>query len=366
MTHRCSNGLMLATALLAESSIASPPNQTALVPASDQAAGIASLWMAMLVGGCLIFAAVMFILAVGLWRARRQERRLSYVASRNLVIAAGVAVPLAVLIALVAGSLFLGNNISSRPPDGALHIEVIGWRWWWEIRYLDPDGELIATTANEIHVPVDRPVRFSLTSEDVIHSFWVPNLHGKTDLVPGQTNSSWFTARRAGIFHGQCAEFCGTQHALMGFRVIAQPAAEFKTWLAHQAQPARRADSPMLQRGREAFVSAGCASCHVIRGVTPPALANAAKTDSKDPLSADVRGLSKARTAARDKPVPAPDLTHFGSRLTLAAGARPNTAGHLGGWISDPQGIKPGVLMPPTMLEPGELTALIGYLQSLR
>lgn len=338
--------------------------QSALAPASDQASGIAMLWWAMLIGSIIIFTAVMVILGTGLWRARRQETQLSRLASRNLVIIAGVAIPLLVLIFLVGGSLFLGKDLSSRAPDGSQTIEVTGWRWWWEIRYLDADGELIATTANEIHVPVDRPVRLVLRSGDVIHSFWVPNLHGKTDLMPGKVNTSWFTAKREGVFFGQCAEFCGTQHALMGFRVVAQPQAQFQAWLARQAEDAQAPTTEQQALGREVFTDVGCMGCHDIRGVTPRTMSTG-RDPKGPPLIHDLRSSTKAKMAARNSPIPAPDLTHFGSRTTLAAGARPSTKGHIGGWLTDPQGIKPGALMPPTLLEPQELHALVAYLQSL-
>lgn len=342
------------------------PRQSALAPASDQAGGIALLWWVMLIVSTLVFLAVMAVLGVGLWRARGAKgSELTARASRNLVLVAGVAVPLVVLIALVGGSLFLGKDISTAPP-AALRIEVTGWRWWWEVRYLDADGSVVATTANEIHIPVDRPVEFLLRSEDVIHSFWVPSLHGKTDLTPGRVNSSWLTARKPGVYRGQCAEFCGTQHALMGFLVIVQPEADFERWLAHQSAPAAAATDPVLARGEAAFIESGCADCHVVRGVTPPQLAAAPKATKKNSPFAGTSIERYALAARLDRSVPAPDLTHFGSRQTLAAAARPNTRGHLGGWIADPQGIKPGALMPPTLLQPDELTSLIGWLQSLK
>lgn len=357
-------GTIIALSGLASTAQAQEKLQSALAPASDQASGIAVLWWAMLIGAIIIFAAVMVVLGTGLWWARRKETRLSGIASRNLVITAGVAIPLLVLIFLVGGSLFLGKDLSAKAPDNAQTIEVIGWRWWWEIRYLDENDQLIATTANEMHVPVDRPVRLVLKSGDVIHSFWVPNLHGKTDLMPGKVNTSWFTAKREGVFYGQCAEFCGTQHALMGFRVMAQPEPAFAAWLARQAENARAPTTEQQALGRQVFVDVGCAACHDIRGVTPRAMTTG-RDPKAPPLIHDLRAMGKADLARQDSPIPAPDLTHFGSRTTLAAGARPATKGHIGGWLTDPQGIKPGALMPPTMLEPQELHALVAYLQSL-
>ncbi len=318
--------------------LASPASalQSALAPASAQAEGIARLWWVMLWGGTAIFIAVIALLAAGLWRSRHTGGLpLSRLASRNLVIAAGVAIPLAILIALVAGSLLLGRSIATSAPANALHIRVTGWMWWWEVEYLDESGRVLATTANELHVPVGRPVRLSLVSGDVIHSFWTPPLHGKTDLVPGTVNSTWFTASQPGTWRGQCAEFCGTQHALMGFVAMARPAAEFRQWLENQSRPARPPATPQARRGLGVFLDAHCAGCHTIRG-----------TPARGELG--------------------PDLTHVASRSTLAAAARPNTRGHLAGWISDPQGIKPGNRMPRTPLEPAELHSLLAYLEQLR
>ena len=308
--------------------------QSALQPASSQAEGIAILWWSMFYGACFIFFAVMALLGMGLWRARKSDAQLSDVASRNLVIVAGVAIPLVILIVLVGGSLMLGKSIAAEAPDNALKVRVTGWMWWWEIEYLDDSGAVVATTANELRVPVGRPVEVLLTSGDVIHSFWVPELHGKTDLVPGITNSSWFTATEAGVFRGQCAEFCGAQHALMAFLVIAQPEPAFEQWLANEARPAVTPAGDAQVRGQQIFMDSACASCHTIRG-----------TRAQGELG--------------------PDLTHLAVRRTLAAAARPNNRGHLAGWISDPQGIKPGSFMPRTLLSPEALTDLLDYLESL-
>lgn len=283
----------------------------------------------------MIFIGVMTILAFGLWQGRQANRASpGYVASRNLVIAGGIALPLLVAIFLVGGSLKLGAALHANPPPDAIRIEVTGWRWWWEIRYLDAQDRVIAVTANEMHVPVDRPVALTLESGDVIHSFWVPQLQGKTDLVPGTVNTSWFEADEAGTYRGQCAEFCGVQHALMAFVVIAESQAEFSAWLQNQRQPAAAPLTNDRQAGLDVFMQHGCASCHTIRG-----------TEAVGILG--------------------PDLTHLSSRKTLGAATRPNTIGHLGGWIIDPQSIKPGNLMPATSLEAEELNALTAYLQSL-
>lgn len=289
----------------------------------------------MFYGAAAIFLAVMALLFIGLWRAYNSDgKSLSHLASRNLVIAAGVAIPMVILLVLVGGSLMLGRSIAAEPPENAVQIRVTGKMWWWAIEYLDERGEILFTTANELHVPVGRPVILYLTSADVIHSFWVPELHGKTDLIPGVVNTSWFTVDNEGVFRGQCAEFCGVQHALMAFLVIAQPEHEFQQWLNNQHQPATTPIERQARLGQEAFLSAGCAACHTVRGTPAEGLLG-------------------------------PDLTHVGSRRSLAAATRPNTPGHLAGWISDPQSIKPGNFMPPTLLSPEEHLAVLAYLESL-
>jgi cytochrome c oxidase subunit II len=308
--------------------------QSALKPASEQAQDIALLWWTMLYGGIFIFVAVMALLMLGLWQGRRENTAgLSANASRNLVLTAGVAIPALILVVLVGGSLLLGRSIASTPPQSALHIRVTGWMWWWEFQYFDDQGGLIATTANEMHVPVGRPVAVELVSGDVIHSFWVPELHGKTDLVPGKVNSSWFVANKAGVFRGQCAEFCGLQHALMAFVVVAQAPPDFNRWLQRQAADARPPTTPASERGLEVFID-NCGECHRVGGTS----------------------------AAGDI---GPDLTHIASRRTLAAASVANTRGHLAGWISDPQALKPKNFMPRTRLSSEDLNDLIAYLESL-
>lgn len=312
--------------------------QSALDPASPQAQAIALLWWTMLAVAVVVFAGVMVVLALGAWRARhRGEHELGRVASRNLVIAGGVAIPLVVLIVLVAGSVQVGSAYTGDPAGRArLTVEVTGWRWWWEVRYLDAQGRALAVTANEIHVPVDVPVRFLLRSGDVIHSFWVPNLQGKTDMIPGSVTQSWFEARRAGVYRGQCAEYCGTQHAHMAFEVVAEPVPRFEQWLARQAQPAAVPQQPQAARGREVFARA-CANCHQVR-------------EPGESIAPEGIG---------------PDLTHVAGRRMLAAATLPNTHGHLAGWIADPQAPKPGALMPPVPLAPEELHAVVRYLDTL-
>jgi cytochrome c oxidase subunit 2 len=226
-----------------------------------------------------------------------------------------------------------------RSGDNALFVTVIGRQWWWEYIYEKYDGQTVGfSTANELHVPagaggIQRPVYLTLKSADVAHSFWAPRLAGKIDLIPGKTNSLWFQTDQAGLYLGQCAEYCGMQHANMLIRVVAEPAAEFDRWLEAQARPAR--DDPAGRDGRAAFLAQSCVNCHRVRG-TPAAGGYA------------------------------PDLTHLMSRQTLAAGMAPNSPENLRRWVTDPQTVKPGCLMPAFGLSPSDLDRIVGYLLTLR
>jgi cytochrome c oxidase subunit 2 len=211
-----------------------------------------------------------------------------------------------------------------------LRIHVTGVQWWWRVFY--PEEQV--TTANEIHIPTNRPVELLLDTNDVIHSFWVPRLHGKVDMIPGKTNTLVLQADTPGEYVGECAEFCGTQHARMHLRVIAQSPEEFDAWLQAQSQPAPSPPEGILREGQQIFLGSACVYCHAIRGTN----------------ASGVIG---------------PDLTHLASRRTLAAGTVPNTRGYLMGWIADPHGIKPGNRMPPTYLDADDLDALVTYLESL-
>jgi cytochrome c oxidase subunit 2 len=209
-------------------------------------------------------------------------------------------------------------------------VEIVGHQWWWEVNY-PLQG---VTTANEIHIPVGYPIELKVTSADVIHSFWVPELHGKIDLIPGQTNSFWLQADEPGVYYGECAEFCGLQHAKMALVVVAQPEEAFVTWLEQQQQPATQVMDSTLVEGQQIFLGSACSQCHTINGTT---------------ATGDL----------------GPDLTHLASRLTLAAGTLKNNQGNLAGWIINPQHLKPGNKMPPTNLTGPELQALLAYLESL-
>jgi cytochrome c oxidase subunit 2 len=254
-----------------------------------------------------------------------RERRLS------MWVGAGTATTVVVLIGLLVVSIRTGAAVERRGAGAEVELEVIGHQWWWEVRYL---GGLVIT-ANEIHIPTQRPVRIHLSSQDVIHSFWAPSLHGKTDLIPGKRNTIVIQADRPGVYRGQCAEFCGLAHAKMAFLVVAEDRAAFYAWLEAQRRPAAEPTSDAGRRGRDVFLRSPCTSCHAIRGTAASA-------------------------------TNAPDLTHFGSRMGLAAGTVPNARGHVAGWIANPERVKPGAHMPPTTLEPEDLDALAAYLGELR
>jgi cytochrome c oxidase subunit 2 len=234
------------------------------------------------------------------------------------------------LVAAPADALAEGT-----PRPGEHVIEVTGRQFWWEVRYLDADASRAFETANELRIPVGRPVLLRLRSDDVIHSFWVPGLHGKMDLIPGRTNVLRIDARRPGTWRGQCAEFCGVQHAKMGLVVVAEPPERYAAWAAAQRAPAPEPADSAGRADRATFLASGCALCHAVRG-TPAG-----------------GGLG-------------PDLTHVASRLTLAAGTLPRAAGNLYGWIADPQAHKPGAKMPPLPLTADELHAIARYVGSLR
>jgi cytochrome c oxidase subunit II len=311
--------------------------QSALAPQGPQAARIATLWWVMLgiCGVVLVIVCVLVVAAVLRGRRQNEEIALSREHQWWLVLAGGVVVPTVVLIGLVIYSTAISRAMVSAPAD-SLRVQVTGRQWWWAVNYPgEGRTDLNVTTANELHIPVGRPVSIELQSRDVIHSFWVPNLHGKTDIIPGRTTHTWLQADRAGSWRGQCAEYCGLQHAHMAFIVVAHPPEEFDRWMEAQREPAPEARDPIAVRGRDVFLGGTCAMCHTVRGT----------------LALGSVG---------------PDLTHVASRRTLASGTLPNTAGHLAGWIVGPQAIKPGTRMPPASLDPEDLHALLAYLDMLK
>jgi cytochrome c oxidase subunit II len=278
-----------------------------------------------------VFVLVLGVLLYAVFRSRRSDREVAdRHAGRRMTMTVGgaVAVTVVILFVLLVASVFAGRGLASLSTAGALTIEVTGHQWWWEIRYVDALPSQHVVTANETHIPAGRPVVLKLASQDVIHSFWVPNLHGKRDLIPGHLTTLSLQADRPGVYRGQCAEFCGYQHALMAFLVVAEPADTFFSWLDQQRRPAAQPADDMQRRGQEVFLSSPCMMCHTIRGTS-----------------------AGGRVA--------PDLTHLASRRMLAAGTLPNTPGALAGWIIDPQHLEPGNKMPAHHFDPAELQALL-------
>jgi cytochrome c oxidase subunit 2 len=314
----------------------SPPS--ALDPRGPSATRIADLWWILLAMGTAVFILVMALLLVGLLRrgrlvdATQAGSQPLRAGGGRMILLGGVLLPVIVLSVVLALTVNTLLALSAPAESEQNVVEVIGHQFWWEVRY--PGHNVL--TANEIHIPVGVPVRVRMTSQDVIHSFWVPQLHGKLDMIPGQTNSFWLQADEPGEYTGLCAEFCGEQHAKMLFLVIAQPPEEFAAWIAQQQQPASVPAEPLAQRGLEVFLgSGGCIECHAVRG-----------TDATGNLG--------------------PDLTHLAGRRTLGAAIMPNNPGNLAGWIANPQQIKPGNLMPATPIDGEELQALLAYLATLK
>ncbi|HEY2797867.1 MAG TPA: cytochrome c oxidase subunit II [Thermoanaerobaculia bacterium] len=281
-----------------------------------------------------VFFAVMGSLAAALMRrggvfSPEGERR------RSAAVIWGAAVSCVLLLVTLGASVWAGREVATPTGPDTLEIRVIGHQWWWEVRYPAAVAAQEFTTANEIHVPVGRAVRFLLGSDDVIHSFWAPNLNGKKDLLPGRSTTESFRVERAGTYPGRCAEFCGYQHAHMGFVVIAEPPERFDAWLAGQRRDAEEPSNETQRHGLAVFLSGPCVTCHTIRGA----------------------GAFGHR---------GPDLTHLASRSTIAADTLPNTTGHLAGWIVDSQRLKPGNRMPPNLIPSGDLLDLVAYLRGLR
>jgi cytochrome c oxidase subunit II len=302
--------------------------------ASPEATRITNLhWLAFWILGAVWFA-VMGFLAAGLRRRARSSTPEGEQRRARTIVAATIVSAVLLLIVLTA-SVLAGRSIVTPPGPDVLEIEITGHQWWWEVRYpsASPDEEV--TTANEIHVPVGRPVRLKLFSNDVIHSFWIPNVQGKKDLLPGRPTTHLFRVERAGTFRGQCAEFCGYQHAHMGLLLVAERPPQFEAWLSGQRRTAIEPEDSAKRHGREVFLSGPCVLCHTIRG-------------------AGAFGHK------------GPDLTHLASRQMIASATLTNTPGNLAGWIIDAQRIKPGNRMPPNTLAGSDLTDLVSYLGSLQ
>jgi len=295
-------------------------------------------WFLVIVACAVVLIVAVLVLAA--WarsRGRRTRDDAVFAGNPGLpwITWGGIIIPAIVLVAAFLFTIGTLNAVAAPQRAPAATIQVIGHQWWWEVRYEGAGPSQGVVTANEIHVPVGEPVRLELSTNDVIHSFWVPELAGKRDLIPGQTNTTWIEARHAGVFGGTCGEYCGAQHAHMQIRVIADPPGRFQQWLIDQRAPAAPGTDPNTVDGQHVFMTSGCANCHSIRGT----------------------GAGGAV---------GPDLTHIASRTTIAAGTLPNTQANLMGWIVGAQAIKPGSDMPSIPVPPRELQSLAAYLETLR
>jgi cytochrome c oxidase subunit 2 len=320
--------------------------QNALDAAGPQSARIAGLWWLMLPIATVVWVLVVSVMLVGAARGRGVARERSdgrplleadEAQNRRFAIVIGVAVAATVvtLFVVLVSDFKVGQALTMPPATTAVPIKVVGHQYWWEVTYPDSIPQNTVVTANEVHIPVGTPVVMELASRDVIHSIWVPQLAGKKDLLPGYTRSLWFRADTPGVYRGQCAEFCGLQHAKMGMLVIAEPQERYDAWVKAQRGPGSEPGDSLAQRGKSVFMGTTCTMCHAIGGTSAGALTG-------------------------------PDLTHVGSRQTIAAGTLANTDGNLMAWITDPQRIKPGTLMPATKLDPRDLKALVAYLRQLK
>lgn len=310
-------------------------------PASVQAHEVARLfWWMVGVGGAVWILVIIAMLVFVLRRRGAAESAASYDSTPEQRRRArrGVEISVFVTALVLAGFLafeFSVGRAAAQHPNPALTIDVTGHQWWWEVEYENPDPSKIIRTANEIHVPVGQPVQIKLRAADVIHSFWVPSLQGKRDLIPGYTSSMYIEATKPGVYRGQCAEFCGLQHAKMAFYLVADSLPAYRAWMALLAAPPPPPADSTAAYGQRVFMSAGCPLCHTIAGT-------------------DARGTV------------GPILSHLQARRTIAAGALANNTGNLMGWIANPSAIKPGTRMPATTLDGVQLRALATYLESLK
>jgi cytochrome c oxidase subunit 2 len=304
--------------------------QSALAPRGPAAADTAEIAWVLFAGAAVVLAVVVMLTGYAVFGRRERAARLD---ERWLIVGGGIVFPAIVLSALLAWTVARG--MTDGLGDKALAIEVIGEQWWWRVHYLDGDGRRDFTTANEVRIPAGRTIELRLASADVVHSFWVPALAGKLDMIPGRTNRLRVRADRPGEFRAQCAEYCGGPHALMALYVLAEPPEAFERWAAAQRQVAASPATELQQRGRTLLL-ANCATCHTVRG-TP---------------AAGLRG---------------PDLTHLASRRSIGAGLLPASAGAYAAWIRSSQQLKPGNLMPSfESFGAEDLRALAAYLESLR
>lgn len=301
-----------------------------LQAAGETARAIETVSWVLIAGAALIFSGVMLLLALSL------RRHAAAVRPRLWIVGGGLALPAVVLAALFAWTLGMTPAWKPAPPAGAPVVAVTGHMWWWDVRYRGPAGGAEIRAANEVRIPAGRPVYLALASADVIHSFWVPQLAGKVDMVPGRMQHLLLSADRPGTYRAVCAEYCGEQHARMALQVVAMAPAEFEAWLAAQAQPAAPPATARQEAGRQAFIAQRCDACHTVRGAT-----------------------GEGRLG--------PDLTHVGSRLQIAAGTLPNSLEARRDWLVRVQQLKSGARMPSYQrLDGATLEAIADWLGALR
>jgi len=308
--------------------------QSALAPAGDQARDIGTIWELMLWICGSTYLLVLVALAFAMLRGHGDGHRVAGERTIERGLAGWVLLIAGLLTVLTAASFAVDRRLHATP-ENPLKIQVTAKQWWWQVDYLDPDPSRHLTTANELRLPRDRPAEIQLRSADVIHSLWIPALAGKEDLIPGRENRIVMTPRQTGDFRGQCAEFCGLQHAKMALDVQVLEPAAFAQWRNAQLAPATSPVSASARHGERVFVSAACALCHRIRGTS-------------------AGGVS------------GPELTHLASRRTLAAGTLKMDRGTLAAWLADPQAHKPGVDMPAVPMSARDREALVDYLMGLR
>jgi cytochrome c oxidase subunit 2 len=324
--------------------------QSALEPAGPQASRILDLGWLFLAVSAVVFVLVMAFTLRAASRKKRGGERAEETAESGTpqveqdpalekrlsrAVTAAVSVTVVLLFVLLFASIAAGRKLSEISTEDAVKFEIVGHQWWWEVYYRDPAPGKNFPTANEIHIPVGRTVILNLTSRDVIHSLWIPRLHGKRDLIPSRITNMVLRADAPGVYRAQCAEFCGAQHAKMALLVVAEPEEQFEAWVRAQIASAAEPKSDAERRGHDVFLKSSCIICHTVRGTLAAA-------------------------------VVAPDLTHVASRMTLAAGSLPNTPEHRAGWVKNPQEAKPGSNMPPSSLSPADFEALLAYIGSLK
>jgi cytochrome c oxidase subunit II len=324
-------GSLVAFALAAAACGESP---STLDPKGPAAARLADVWWFIFFLASVVFVAVMAFLVVGLFRSSRPSvsggDTVAGMSHTTFIILAGAAVPFVILVVLFVYTLRTMAYFSESPEEPVARIEVIGWMWWWEVRY--PDEGIV--TANEIRIPAGEYIEIRTTGADVIHAVWPSQLAGKIDSTPGEWNTLWLRADEPGVYRGQCAEYCGDQHTNMDFLIIAEPFDEYLAWVVQQQRQAVEPAPAAVRRGQEVFQVAQCGLCHAIQG-----------------------------TAAAG--IVGPDLTHLANRMTIASALIPNTRENLRDFVVNPHAVKPGVKMPPSHLSEDDLNALLDYLETL-